>query len=403
MDLTLERPNLISLAVGFTDSETLPCGAVRELFNELLADETAARAALQYGSTAGLPELRELTARHVRELDRAHADASFYDPDGVVITNGSQQLLYLLTECLCDCGDIVLVEDPTYFVYMGIAQCRGLRCRTVRLTQNGLDLAQLERVLEELKNSGDLPKVKLFYAITYFQNPTGITTSLDNKRAVLELLRRYESAAGHPIYYIEDAAYRELAIEECAAVSALTLEEHASRVLYAGTYSKPFATGSRVGFGILPEPVRSAVLFAKGNHDFGTANLLQALLCRALKSGNYQEQLGRIRARYADKARILVSSIQKHFPAWVRWTRPTGGLYVWASLPEGMETGAESKLFQTALKREVLYVPGELCYAADPARPKPRTEMRLSFGGASNEAIAEGIARLGAAFKEMAP
>lgn len=400
MSLTLERPQLISLAAGFTDNESLPVEPAREILNEILSDKATGQMALQYGTTAGLPELRRLTADRVRSLDCASSTEA-YDPNAVVITNGSQQLLYLLTECLCDPGDIVILEDPTYFVYLGILQSQDIRCRGVRLTPQGLDLDQLDRVLSDLKKSGDLPRVKLFYTISYFQNPSGVTTSLENKRAILELLAKYESAAGHPIFYLEDAAYRELAFTNQTPPSTLSLAHYTDRVLYAGTYSKPFATGSRVGFGILPEPVRTCVLRAKGNHDFGTSNLLQALLHRALERGDYVNHLSQLRARYQAKSSIMRDALKTHFPEKVRWADATGGLYYWAALPNGASAGVKSKAFQSALDHNVLYVPGELCYADDPTRHKSHNEMRLSFGGATEQNIRDGIARLGAVLKDL--
>ena len=167
------------------------------------------------------------------------------------------------------------------------------------------------------------------------------------------------------------------------------------RVIYTGTYSKPFATGVRVGFGWLPEPVLAIVSRIKGNHDFGTASLLQRLLARALRTGAYERHLPVLQARYAKKARAMTEAVEEHFPATVRWEKPRGGLYVWARLPAALKTGAKSKVFQAALAKNVLYVPGELCYAADPSRRKPNHEMRLSFGNASEANIREGIARLG--------
>lgn len=399
MKLTLDHPKLISLAAGFTDHESLPVEETRALLEAVLSSPRPARAALQYGSTVGDMSLRELTADHIRQGDASPRTAD-YAPARTLITHGSQQLLYMTTEALCDPGDIVLVEDPTYFVYLGIMQSHALRARGVQLDEDGLNLAHLEQVLEELRRSGDLPRVKMLYLVTYFQNPTGRTTTWSKKQAALELLRRYESAAGHPIYLLEDAAYRELRFSGGDEKSALNTP-FADRVIYTGTYSKPFASGARVGFGLLPEPVFSAVARIKGNHDFGTSNLLQQLLARALETGAYEKHLPRLRRRYAAKAARMTSAIRKHFPASVRWAEPRGGLYVWAQLPSRFRSGVKSKLFQTALQRDVIYVPGELCYGADVTRRPPNRELRLSFGGAKDAAIPLGIARLGAVLQEM--
>ncbi len=468
MHAALSRPKLISLAAGFTDSASLPVAEARAALNQVLRSPKTGQPALQYGTTAGDPALRKLTADYLRKLDfQAVTSSSFsssslvlesksktrtkdedektYSPERLLITSGSQQLLYMTTEALCDDGDIVLVEDPTYFVYLSILQSRGLRARGVRLERDGLDLAHLESVLQSLKRGGELRRVKMIYLVSYFQNPAGITTSFQKKRGLLKLLKKFERAAGHPIYLLEDAAYRELRFHpdnqaqssvstpsprpsgERAGAGGFELENHwtphpapllvwrgegevrsalavpgaADRVIYTGTFTKPFATGARVGYGVLPEPVFSAVKHIKGNHDFGTANLLQQLFVRALASGIYGRQVARLQKRYAHKARVMKQAIEKHFPPAVEWWEPEGGLYFWARLPRNVPTGVKSKVFSTALKNDVLYVPGEICYADDAARRKPNHEMRISFGNASEADIREGIRRLGTVLRKL--
>jgi 2-aminoadipate transaminase len=397
MSAVLDRPKLISLAVGFTDSATLPVEEAADLFERLLKHKSHSRAALQYGSTRGLPELRQLTAERVSALDQLSKPVP---SDNVVITTGSQQLLYLLSEALCDPGDIVLVEDPTYFVYLGILQSRGVRVRAVRMQSDGVDLEHLEEVLRDLRDAGELPRLKLFYMVSYFQNPTGRSTGFQKKLAILELLRSAERAAGHAIYLLEDAAYRELGFAGAVASSALAAKKN-DRVLYAGTYSKPFATGARVGFGILPEPVLGAVLRIKGNHDFGSSSLLSWLLAGAIREGVYERHVQRLRIRYQRKASLMQRAMEEHFPTGkARWETPKGGLYVWVQLPKAVRTGSKSKLFKSAVANDVLYVPGELCYAEDSARPKPTHELRISFGAASESAIRLGVARLGKAMEK---
>ena len=421
MHATLSRPKLISLAAGFTDNASLPVAEARAALNQVLRSPKTGQPALQYGITAGDTTLRQLTARHLQKIDGVTTSDKNHSFERLLITSGSQQLLYMTTEALCDEGDIVLVEDPTYFVYLSILQSRGLRARAVRLERDGLDLAHLESVLQSLKRSGELRRVKMIYLVSYFQNPTGVTTSFEKKRGILMLLKKFERAAGHPIYLLEDAAYRELCF--CTGIkgrdalprvqadrqvgptisppSALAVPGAVERVIYAGTFTKPFATGARVGYGVLPEPVFTAVKHIKGNHDFGTANLLQQLFVRALASGLYGQQVARLQKRYAHKARVMKLAIKKHFPPAVEWWEPEGGLYFWARLPHGLSSGVKSKVFSTALKNDVLYVPGEICYADDPARRKPNHEMRISFGNASEADIREGIARLGKVLRKL--
>jgi 2-aminoadipate transaminase len=401
MQLALSQPRLISLAAGFTDNESLPVEDVRALLGGLLRTRKSGRPALQYGSTQGDPMLRQWTARHVRRLDGGTGAGSADCSERMIVTNGSQQMLYMAAEALCDTGDIVLVEDPTYFVFLGILQSRGLRARAVRMGVDGLDLAHLEKVLESLRKRGELRRVKMLYLVSYFQNPTGVTTSFEKKSGALKLLREYEGIAGHRIYLLEDAAYRELRFRGRDVKSALAVGGGTDRVIYAGTYSKPFATGARVGFGILPEPVFTAVLRIKGNHDFGTSNLLQQLLARALASGRYERHVGRLGRRYARKALTMARALKGNFPPDIEWQEPEGGLYFWAKLPRDIRSGTKSKLFKAALANRVLYVPGGLCYADDPARRKPDREMRLSFGSGTEEDIREGIKRLGRTLRSL--
>lgn len=402
MKMALDHPHLISLAAGFTDNPSLPVRETRQLLNQLLRTRRSGQITLQYGSTPGDPLLRSLTAQRIQSQDLGPnhpPQPRVYDPERLLVTHGSQQLLYMVSEALCNPGDIVLVEDPTYFVYLGIAQSHGLACRGIRLQPDGVDLDHLKQVLDHLRKSRLLSRLKLVYLVTYFQNPSGTTTSHAKKSALLELLRRYEPQAGHPLYLLEDAAYRELRFSGPDVPSGLTCAP--DRVIYMGTYSKPFATGVRVGFGILPAPIHKVVLRIKGNHDFGTANLLQQLLAQAIRSNTYDHHVALLQKRYARKAQIMARAIQKHFPKTVRYDPVRGGLYFWVQLPRHSNTSPHHPIFQEALRQDVLYVPGHLCYAPDPSRRSPSHQMRLSFGGASEPDIRQGIQRLGQVLRKV--
>ena len=189
MHAALSRPKLISLAAGFTDNSTLPVEISRKLLDDILRSSKTGRPALQYGITAGELNLRTLTAKHLHKLDfqsfsssssslktklrtrmrDEDEDEKSYSPEHVIITGGSQQLLYMTLEALCDEGDLILVEDPTYFVFLSILQSRGIKARGVKLERDGIDLVHLEKVLERLKKSGELRRVKAIYLVTYFQ------------------------------------------------------------------------------------------------------------------------------------------------------------------------------------------------------------------------------------------
>lgn len=405
MRQALRQPDLISFAAGFTDNSTLPIREVRQLIEKILREPNQARAALQYGANEGDERLRQLTADRIAALDGRTAQSS--EANSVIITHGSQQLLYMLAEALCDPGDVILVEDPSYFVFLGIMQSRGIEARAIRMESDGLSIESLERVLQTLRREGKMHRVKLLYSITYFQNPTGITTSWEKKQTAAELLRRYELQAEHPIYYVEDAAYRELRFPNFQPPPSLLVDSNLrERVIYTGTYSKPFAAGIRIGFGLLPSELRQIVLNIKGNHDFGTAHLLQKILAAALVPKNpaedgkqnscvYADHLAKITEQYAQKGQAMFNAVQEHFPEQTTTTAPQGGLCLWTALPQKVKTGARTAFFEEVQEHGVLYVPGEYAYADDPSRPKPGSEMRLSFGSASLEQIKTGVERLG--------
>lgn len=393
MRIALEKPELISLAAGFTDNASLPVKETKALVSDLLSKQKQGATTLQYGPSAGDPELRSLTARRLKELDgQGNAKAL---SERTIITHGSQQLLYLLSEVLFDEGDIVLLEDPSYFVYFGIAQSRGIQCRGVAMDEHGMRPDALEARLAEMKKSGEIKKLKLLYLVSYFQNPSGITTTIERKRELMAVLRRYEKAAGRLLPVLEDGAYRELGFGEGSVPSMMTIDGADDRLIYTSTYSKPFATGIRAGFGVLPEWLFPVVLRVKGNHDFGTANFVQQILRESLRTGVYQRHVEKVRMRYRNKARVMTKAIEASFPDWVDWGEPDGGLYVWAGLKKNRATGMNSAFFKKALDSGVLYVPGQLCYADDPTRKKPNHQMRLSFGAASKAEIEAGISRLG--------
>jgi 2-aminoadipate transaminase len=389
MELTLDRPDLISLAAGFTDNETLPVKEIEQITRAILRRPKIARAALQYGTTIGLPQLRNAILRRWQKQDQFTPRQSITD-DHVIITNGSQQLLYLVTEVLCDPGDIVLVEDPTYFVYLGIIEALGMRAFGFSSISN------LKSRLEQLKRRRQLSRLKLLYLVTYFQNPTGRTWSLEQKREALAIVKHYERAAGHPIYIVEDAAYRDLRFEGGDVPSFKSLDPRSERVVYTNTLTKPFATGIKIGYGILPPALLSAVLHSKGNHDFGSSNFLQTILAQALATGLYDRHLPEIAGAYRRKRDAMITELDARLRESARYRRPSGGLYVWLELGSRVKTGVKSNLFRRALDAGVLYVPGEMCYCRDHARPIPQNCIRLSFGAPTVQQIRKGIRLLAA-------
>ena len=246
----LARPDMVSLAAGFVDQVTLPVEATREALAAVWSQAAKAQAALQYGTTIGHKPLREAIAARLAAADAATGFPSAPSPDRVVVTAGSNQLLHLVADTLLDPGDIVLCAAPSYFVFMATLANVGARTVGVETDFHGMLPESLEEELRRRKAAGELARVKAVYLVTYYDNPTGITTPLPRRRQLIEIVRRW-SLEG-TIYLIEDAAYRELRYYGDDAPSLVALDDGGDRVIYAGTFSKPYSPGIRVGWGILP-------------------------------------------------------------------------------------------------------------------------------------------------------
>jgi 2-aminoadipate transaminase len=251
----------------------------------------------------------------------------------------------------------------------------------------------LEEQFEILKKSGDLPRVKLLYLMTYYQNPKGTSYSEERRELIWDILLRYSTPENY-IYLLEDAAYFDLNYDGPKIPFMKALDPNNERTILALTFSKGFAPGLRLGYGHLPADLVAPVFNQKGNHDFGSSNFSQTIALRALQSGYYDEHCELLRRRYAAKRDLMIETIRAHFPPEVEYMEPKGGLYVWATLPDGVSTSPGSAFFEEALGREVLYVPGCYCYAQEEGRKKPENQMRLCYGYIEEEPMAEGLRRL---------
>ena len=283
MQTALENPEIVSLAAGFVDQQTLPVEIAREAAAELLDDPIAGRRALQYGTTIGDHALRDrLVTRLEREDGRPQGSYKEVVPR-TVVTTGSAQLIYLIGEALLDPGDIVLVESPTYFVFLGPLETRGARAIGIPIDEGGMRLDALEATLGRLEAEGQLDRVKLIYTIPEHANPTGISLAADRRGPLVELARRWSK--DHRILVLEDAAYRGLSFGAAEPPSVWSHDREGDTVIMARTFSKTFSPGLKVGYGVLPEGLIDPILYLKGNHDFGSANFNQRLLERVLGDG----------------------------------------------------------------------------------------------------------------------
>lgn len=394
MEQAVQNPGVISLAAGLVDQQSLPVAETRSAASALLADETLARQALQYGTTQGSERLRRQLLAHLAGLEKCSIDQLGIDVDQLVLTTGSQQLLSLIGEVLVDPDDIVLVAAPTYFAYLGTLNGLGARTIPVATDDGGMQIDALERELARLEAAGDLPRVKLIYVVSYYENPTGLSLAGERRAAVVNVARRWSKQ--QKIFVLEDAAYRELRFDGPELPSLWSFDRDRDTVLLAQTFSKSFSPGLRVGYGAIPRELIPALCDRKGNEDFGSANFSQHLLSKVLEQGLYASHAESLRQTYRAKRDAMLAAADRYFSAFrgVEWVHPHGGLYVWMTLPASIDTGFEGAFFAHATKVEkVMYVPGDVCYAG-PVETRPRNQMRLSYGTQAPSGIDEGMRRL---------
>src|SRR5581483_8691755 len=326
-------PKLISLAAGLVDPVSLPAAEVAEAIADLLAQPRTAQAALQYGTTQGYVPLREKLLARTVALDGVSAGELSLTADDVVVTTGSQQLLYLVGELLLDPGDIVITEAPSYFVYQGALTSFGVRTLSVPMDEQGMNTDALEELLVRLDRTGELDRLRMIYVCDYFQNPSGLTLALPRRQHLMELAQRFSRR--HRIFILEDAAYREVRYEGPDLPSIKSFDRTNSQVILAMTFSKPLAPGLKTGYGFLPSELMNLLLRLKGNHDFGSNNLTQHLLDRLLETGDYDRHVETLRAINQTKRDAVLHALADEFRTWpeISWLRPAGGLYVWLSFP----------------------------------------------------------------------
>jgi 2-aminoadipate transaminase len=320
--------------------------------------------------------------------------------DQVVLTAGSNQLLYLVGDTILDPGDIVICGAPSYFVFLGTLANLGARSVGVEIDEHGVIPEAVEAHLARLDAAGELGRVKAIYITSYYDNPSSVSVPADRRSALVEIAQRWSRDA--KIYLIEDAAYRELRYYADDVPSLRSFDPEGETVVHAGTFSKSFSPGVRVGWGILPPALVEPVLAEKGNLDFGSPNFNQHLIATVFQMGLFDAHVEQLRAGYRTKIDAILAAADEFLAPieGVRWLRPTGGLYVWLQLPEHIDTGLSGPLFDRAVEEGVLYVPGEYCYAAE-GRPPAKNMIRLSFGIQSCESIRRGMEALARAIRQV--
>ena len=372
---SLADPTIISFAAGNPAAESFPIAALAALSADIF--EKNAATALQYGMTEGYPPLREAIAKRQREVFGIGSEG-----DSTLIVSGGQQGIELACKALCNEGDVVLCENPSFIGALNAFRSCGARTVGVDMTADGIDPDALEQAIKEN------PRAKLIYLIPTFQNPTGITTSEAKRRKILEIAARYSL----PI--LEDNPYGELrfAGEEIPTLKSLDTD---GLVLYCSSFSKILSAGMRVGFVIGPEALVAKMVVAKQSEDVHTNLFFQMLCHRFVTECDLDAHIRKIRALYRRKCDLMLGELEKNLPAAVTFTRPEGGLFIWCTLPEGADMNAFVK---RAIEKKVAVVPGTTFNCDTTA---PSNSFRLNYSTPTDEQIIEGCRRLGEAAREF--
>jgi 2-aminoadipate transaminase len=372
-------PDIISFAGGLPGPDLFPVEEMKEAAEAVL--ETKGRIALQYSTTEGFPPLREMIARHMKRY------GIVVDIDNILITSGSQQALDLIGKILVNPGDKLLVEAPTYLGAIQAFTVYGAEFATVPTDDDGM---VTDRLVDALRCGP-----KFIYALPNFQNPSGVTMPLERREALIRASDQY----GIPI--IEDDPYGQLRyegehIKPLVVLDAACLDcghngKYTGNVIYLSTFSKTLAPGLRMAWVAAPKEVIDKLVQAKQGADLQCSTFDQMLAFEVGRGGFIDRHVHRIREVYGRRRNVMLAALEKAFPdpsLGVSWTRPQGGLFLWARVPEWLDT---TELLKEAVKEKVAFVPGAPFF---PCGGGTNT-MRLNFSHATDDLIEEGIARLG--------
>jgi 2-aminoadipate transaminase len=359
--------DVITFSGGFPDPATFPRDVLGEIAARLIATDVAV--ALQYSPTEGLPGLRDYVAGRLASQQGRRPAAG-----ELMITSGGIDCMELIAKSMVDTGDVVVVEAPTYLG--AIMAFRGYEAdlRGVPMDDDGMRVD----VLADLLATGLRPKV--LYTIPDHQNPTGLSMAADRRAELVDLARRYH------FLILEDVAYRELGFEDTAPPSLWS--QAPDVVVQAGTFSKTFFPGVRLGWAAGPSEIITQLVTAKQNSDQCSGALGQRMLEEYGRGGHLDRQLVQSRALYARRAALMNEALRAHMPDGTTWTSPRGGFFTWVTAPDGVDTVA---LSPAASARKVAYVPGQPFYPGQGGA----TQMRLAYSRVSDELIDEGAQRLG--------
>jgi 2-aminoadipate transaminase len=373
------RPEIISLAGGFPNTEAFE----REIFDEVA--EVVARdhlaAALQYGPTEGLTELRELIV-DIMAHEGAHAGV-----EDIMVTSGGQQAIDLSIRTFVNPGDTVLAEGPTYPGAVPCFTTYEARVEHVPMDDDGLRVDLVEEALDRLGAEGRPPK--LLYTIPNFHNPAGVTMSLERRERLIEIAHDRE------LLIVEDNPYGQIRFDGDPLPTLWELDAGQGWVIYLSTFSKILAPGTRVGWVAAPAAVLRKMNLGKQAADLCSSTVSQRFVIEYLKRHDWRDYVARLNGIYRLRRDALLRALEEEMPPEATWTRPDGGLFVWATLPDYIDT---TNLAASALERhEVAFVPGRGAFLDG----RGGNSMRLNFSGVPEATISEGVRRLGLAVTEM--
>ena len=370
------QPGVISFGGGLPSPETFPVVELEEITCELLRKKGAV--ALQYGPTEGEVSLREEIAKLMNR------EKPGVTPDNVLVTSGSQQGLDVLAKVFLDPGDIVLMELPSYIG--GLQAFSAYRAKMIGVPQDnkGMKTDLLEKALARLAKKGRKPK--FIYVVPDFQNPSGVTMTLERRKRVLELAREYE------VPVIEDSPYRDLRFTGTSVPMIFSLDKE-NYVIALGTFSKLLCPGLRLAWITASFEWMERMVVAKQSMDLSSPIFTQLMVAEYLKRGLLPQQIERIRRLYARKRDVMLNALERFMPEGVEWTKPEGGLFLWVKLPKKMSA---SDLFPKAVENKVAYVVGSAFHC----NGKGQNTMRLNFSYPTEEQIDEGIGRLAKIIRE---
>ena len=366
-------PSIISFAGGLPAAELFPIDKWIEASNKVMKNNGAA--ALQYGPTDGYARLREHCVTRMEKVG-----CKDVKPEDIQILSGSQQGLDFVPRIFIDPGDYIIVESPTYLGALNAFKAYEPKFLQVALDEDGMILEDLE---EKLKNHDN---VKFIYVISDFQNPSGKTWTLERRKGLIELANKYD------IMILEDNPYGELRFEGEVQPSLRSLDTE-DRVIFMGTFSKIFSPGIRVGwFNAAPKVLEKFNLVKQGA-DLQTSTTTQMILSQFLDDNDLEAHIDQIIKVYGKRKNVMVDAMKKYFPEEVTFTNPEGGLFLWVTLPEGLNA---RDIAVKAIEQKVAFVPGGAFYPESPEE----NHFRLNYSCMPEDKIEEGIKRLGDVLKD---